>query len=53
MMSDQDKRRTHHRTMDAVVLNAEIMDTAKAVDWRVLHAIELHQGIRRGVAEYL
>jgi len=45
-MSDQDRRRTHHRTMDAVVLNPEIMDTAKAVDWRVLHAIELHQGYK-------
>ena len=45
-MNHLDKRRTHHRTMDAVVLNSEIMDTAKAVDWRVLHAIELHQGYK-------
>lgn len=36
----------HHRTMDAVVLDVEIMDTASALDWRVLHAVEIHQGYK-------
>lgn len=39
-------RNRHHRTMDAVVLDPEIMDTARALDWRVLHAIEIHQGYK-------
>jgi len=36
----------HHRTMNAIVLSPEIMDNASALDWRVLHAIELHQGYK-------
>jgi hypothetical protein len=32
--------------MDAVIMDEFIMDNAKAVDWRVLHAIELHQGYK-------
>lgn len=32
--------------MDAIILDSEIMDGASARDWRVLHAIELHQGYK-------
>jgi hypothetical protein len=32
--------------MDAVIKDEFIMDHARAVDWRVLHAIEIHQGYK-------
>jgi hypothetical protein len=32
--------------MDAIVHSAAIMDGASALDWRVLHAIEVHQGYK-------
>lgn len=40
------KKQRHHRTMDAIVRNVAIMDGASALDWRVLHAIEIHQGYK-------
>jgi len=43
MVADE-KIRRHHRTMDFVVENAEIMKNASAVDWRILHALEQHAG---------
>jgi hypothetical protein len=36
----------HHRTMDWILEDAEIMDNASKLDWKVLHAVEKYQGYK-------
>ena len=45
-MNEAAEQSKHHRTLDAIILEPAIMDGASARDWRVLHAIEIHQGYK-------